>query len=445
MPNLPLRLLVLGLALAGASAQQRALVDISGSTAACQDARVSPDGQFVAYRVGNSLASVRISGGAQISLLSSQALGNFVWAPSSGSLYAVEGNNVLALPRAGGGGVVLASVPGQSVWVWDVDGANTFVYGTRYDPATRRYHVFRLPTLGGQPHQDLFDSQDELSGLRIDLSSTYMLFLQRAPVPFAPHTLMRAQLDGSNPVDMLGAPVGVVAQGPDWIDAGDRAVLVTATTQGSLQLLRVDRVRRVAEPLTWAFVHQRPTVSPDGAWIVMEAVDGVGGNGPAILPVEGGGEVFLFTGERFEYAGSAGLDAVGGAVVFSARRVRLPNEQARVFKAELDGELRVWPRAELGQVVNFDLPCPAGWFGGVLLGLRSPPLLLSGIVYDYDLGPNFAILGLGAGGGTTPLRTTLPIPNIAALQGLTVDFQGLRWDPVAQTGEWTRSGRLPIF
>jgi hypothetical protein len=426
-------------------AQQRPLLDLSTTSVACQDASISPDGQFVAYRSGSALTVDRVGGGAAQVVVTSTNLGPFLWSPAGGTLYVLDGNQVVAASRSGGGATNLGGVPGQSVWLWDVDSTNSFLLGTRFDPSTQEYHVFRMATAGGQAPVDLVTSQDELSDVDLDPTDSWLLFLQRAPTPFAPYFLMRSAVDGSGITDMRGAPLGVVAQGPQWIDGGDRAVLVGPTALGSLQLLRVDRLTQSATPLTWAFVHQRPTVSADGAWVVLATVDGVGGTGPALVPVEGGGEVLLYTGEAFSYAGSPNLDSRGTAVVFSARRASNPGENARVFQATLDGELRVHPRAEIGAVVLFDLPCSTSEFGAVLLGQRSAPFALSGIAFDYDLGPAFAILGLGAGRSTGPLTFPLPIPFAASLQGLVIDFQGLRYSPAAQSGEWTRSGRLPIF
>lgn len=434
-------LLALAPALVG---QQRSVTNISGSGSACQEARISPDGQFVAYRVSGKLVTVRTVGSAEITLLSSATISSFLWSPAGSTVYVVDGNQILAIPRTGGGAVTVGTVPGQSVWLWEVEDTGATLFGTRYDPATMRYHVFSLPASGAQPHQDLFDSQDELTELRVDVTGQFLLYLQRPVVPFAPASLMRANVDGSNQIDMLGAPVGVVAQGPEWVDAGDTAVVVSSTPQASLQLLRIDRLTQTAEPLTWAFVHQRPTLSPDRRWIVMEAVDGVGGNGPALLPVEGGGEILLHTGTQYSYAGYPAADGLGDHVVWSALRPAL-SEPARVFRVDLDGEMRVYPRAEIGRVLNFELPCPPSEVGAILLGQRSAPFTLNGIQYDYDLGPNFAILALAPGSATQPISYALPLPNAPVLQGLVIDFQGLRWDPVQQSGEWTRSGRFPIF
>lgn len=437
--------LAAGVLAAGAVAQQRPITDLSGNSSACQNAKVSPDGQFVAYRTGNRLVTVRSAGSAEITLTSSTGLGSFLWSAAGTTVFAVDGNNVLGFARTGGGGVTLATIPGNSIALWAADPAGAFLIGTRYVAATSRYHVFRLATSGAQPHQDLFDSQDELGDFAIDATGQFLVYLQRPVTPFAAYSLMRAHVDGTNRSDMLGAPLGTVAQGPMWIDAGDRVVVVAVTAMGSLQLLRVDRRTQTADTLTWNFVHQRPTVSPDGRWIVMESIDGVGGNGPALLPVEGGGEVLLHTGERYAYAGSARADGAGQHVVWSASRTRL-GEPARVFRADLDGEMRVYPRAVVGTTLTFELPCASSEVGAILLGQRSAPFTLNGIAWQYDLGANFAIIALAAGGGPqAPITVQLPLPNAPVLQGLAIDFQGLRWDPVAQSGEWTRSGRFSIF
>ena len=425
-------------------AQQRPVADISGSTAPCQDAIISPDGQFVAYRSGNRLAAVRRTGGGEISLHTGTALSSFLWSPSSSTIYAADGNRVLALPRTGGGATTIATLVGRSVWLWDVSSDGATLFGTRYDPARSEYHAFSLATDGTQAPVALFSSLDAISEIRVDPSDQFLLWFEQATAPFSPIVLMRGQVDGNHRAALISAPLGSVATGPDWIDQGDRAIVSALVAGSGLQVMRADRLRDALEPLTWGLGHQRPTRSPDGAWIVMESVDGVGGNGPALLPVEGGGEVLLLTGELYQYAGSPNIDAARDSVVYSARRLS-QTETARVFRADLDGEMRVHPRAETGRTLHFELPAAAGQAGAILLGQRAAPVVLSGISFDYVLGPNFAILGMGVASGSGPIATAVPIPAIPALAGLVIDFQGLRWDMASQSGEWTRSGRFAIF
>src|SRR5690606_25467052 len=168
------------------------------------------------------------------------------------------------------------------------------------------------------------------------------------------------------------------------------------------------------------------------------------GNGPGIMPVEGGGVIWLYHGVPFSYTGAPTIDAAGKSVVFSAAR-RTVTENPRLWRVDLDGEMRVYPRAEIGKPLVFELPAFANEVGVIFLGLNSPPFTLPGVSFDFNLGPAFAILLIAQGNASGKISTAVPLPFDPALQGLRIEFQGMRWDPLQQSGEFTRHGSFTIF
>ncbi|MBK8978929.1 MAG: hypothetical protein IPM29_23765 [Planctomycetes bacterium] len=433
----------LAISAAALGAQQRPIVDASPSMLAYSDARISPDGQSIAYRVGNQIAVTDANGLVETVLVSGTTLGTFLWAPTSTTVYLVDGNRVLAANRRGGTPTQVATVPGNTVELADIDAAGATLYGTRYVAATQTYHLFSLRSSGTGSPTDLVSSQDRLADVAIDPTDTWMLFTQQATAPFSPVSVMRAGVDGRNVSDLLGAPLGTFVERPDWIDAGDTAVCAAATTAGT-QIVRIDRLTQTMVPLTHAGTHKSPTVSADRRWIVCTAVDGIGGNGPALLPTVGGGVVHLYTQQPYTYTSPPTIGGATGRIAFSAQRSN-QTEFSKLWRLDLDGEVRVSPRVEINRVTTLEVPTAAGEWGALFIGQRNAtPFTLPGINFDFNLGGAAPLLGFGPGmNGAWVFQ--LPLPNLPFLQGIRVDFQGFRVDPATNAAEFTRFGGMSIF
>lgn len=428
--------------LAGLSAQQRPLVDITPGGADHRDAIQSRDGQWVAYRTGSSIGVVSINGQAPVTVHSGSAAGGFLWAPTSGSLFLAEAGRIETTPRTAANATVLANFGSATVNLWDINAAGTMLYCTRYDPATSTNTAFAQPTSGGGAIT-LFTTQEEVFELRIDPTANFLLHLERSVAPFSPISVKRTDLTTSQVTDLVPGPLGTFVADPAWLDAGDCAVVTAQDAQGRVQVLRLDRSTQTAVALTTLPTHQRTSVSPDRAWILCESIDGLGGNGPALLPAAGGGEVLLLTREPFAWAGRPSMDALARTVVFSARRINAA-ENLRIFRLDLDREMIASPRCTVGSVLDLQLPAAATEIGAIFIGLRQPPFVLLGIAWEFDLGGSFAILTIAAG-GPTPITVPIPVPGDPALRGLMVDFQGFRTTIGTSTAAFTRSGRFFIF
>jgi hypothetical protein len=423
--------------------QQRPAVDLSVKAQAHQTVQISPDGQFVAYRTAQKLALVDILGAQERIVATGTNLDSFLWSPTSQKLFFVDGNDVLSVGRFGGTPLRIATFVNQTVWIWDTDSPGTALVGTHYDPATRVYHLFTVDTSGTKTPVDLITSQDTLREAAVDPSDQFIVYRQQGTQPFDPVSFWRIDANGANPIDLAGGSVGIVATSPHWVDNGDTIVFSGLDAGGQPQVMRLSRTTQLLEPLTARSIHQKVGVSADGSWIIFEAVDGVGGNGPAIMPTTGGGLVYLFTGQGYQYSGPPTIDDSSTHAVWGGARFGQP-EAPKPWRVDLDDEMRVHPRAEIGRIVRFDLPAAANEFGVIFLGIRSPGVNLPNVSWDFNMGPGFLILIIGQG-GVSPVSIALPLPNMPVLRGLRVDFQGLRWDPVAQVGEFTRWGALSIF
>jgi hypothetical protein len=425
-----------------AVAQQRPLHDVTPNSVASTDAILSPSGQHIVFRENTRLVVIGRDGANPVSVHIGTAAGGFLWAPSSGSIFVVEGSRVLSTPRTSATPTQLRDFPGQSVFLWDVDSTGSVLLLSRFDAATATYTAFLLPAAGGSPI-DLRSSQDEIYGLRLDPSDSFVLALERATAPFSPVAVKRIELSTSNVIDFLPGVVSTLIEDVDWIDGGTE-ILATAQVPGDgVQIVRYSLGSATAVPLTGTITHRLAVAAPVANVALCQSIDGVGGNGPALVDLMGGGEILLHTGEQFLWAGKPSIDLAGTTVVFSAQRVS-HTENPRVFRLDLDREMSSAPRAARGQNLDLTLPLSSTEIGAIFLGQRQFPFTLSGITYNFDLGGNFALLTVGAPTNFA-LTFTIPLPADPVFRALRIDYQGFRFNTVGAVAEFTRSGRFVIF
>jgi hypothetical protein len=429
---------------AGAAAQPRPVQIISRSAEIHRAAAISPDGTLVAFAGSGRIGAVDIGGAADRTLVSSATLGTFVWAADSTGVFFVDGTAVKFVGRNGGNPVTLSTPAGSAVWLWDVSPDNRVLYGTRYDPGPMMFHLFTLGTSGTSSAMDRLSSFDSISDVRLDPSRAYLLFRSAPNMPAAMVSYWRVDVDGRNPIDLFGQPVGTFGASGRWLDAGDTIVFDGVIPGVGLQLLRLNRTRQLLEPMTSFSAHQRANLAGDQSWLVLESVDGIGGNSPGLLPPDGGAVVQLSFGTAYQYTSSPTIDAQGRFVVFSASRM-LPmgSENAKIFKITLDRELRIHPRAEIGRAVSMELPVASNEWGLIMLsgGMSTTPFTIPGIADEFWLDASFSILQLAPPtGGLVTFQ--LPIPAIPQLRGIRLFTQGARVNPTTTTGDF---GRLTVF
>lgn len=425
-----------------AGAQQRPLHDVTPNTVASTDAVISPSGQHILFRENTRLVVIEDTGANPVAVHIGSALGGFLWSPSSGSIFLVEGSRVLSTPRTSATPTQIADFPGRSVFLWDVDSSGSMLLLTRFDAATATYTAFLMPTTGGNAI-DLRSSQDEIFGLRFDTSDQFVLALERLTAPFSPISIRRIELSTSTVIDFIPGAISTFLDDVEWLDNGTELLASAQVPGDGVQIVRIMLGNAALVPLTGTITHRLAVAATVQNFAMCQSIDGIGGNGPALVDLMGGGEILLHTGQPFQWAGKPSIDLAGTKVVFSAQRMN-QSENPRVFRLDLDREMHSSPRAALGQNLNLTLPLASTEIGAIFLGQRQPPFALQGISFDFDLGGNFAMLTIGPPTNFA-LTFTIPLPADPVFRGLRIDYQGFRFDTVGAIAEFTRSGRFVIF
>ena len=448
LPLLFPALLVLG-SLAGAQSV-RSIRTLTTAGEVHQDARISPDGQYVVWKGPNKLGIAPFSGGAETPLVASSTLGDFLWAPTSSGIYYLDGTTVKFIARAGGVPKTLQTIAGGQQRLWCVSPNDALLYGSRYDTTTSQYAIYTLATSGTSVPKDLITSALALDAVRIDPTNQKMLYREYVAVPFSNREYWRADKDGKNPLSLTGGPVGGQIDHADFVDAGTTIVYTTISPNTpSFQLARLVAGNTTAVLLSEApGLHRRSAVSGDQKWVIHEALTPpTQGTQVAILPPDGGGLVILDPSKTFTFTSNPSTSSTGLRVAFSGTDTSVPGATSQVHVAELDRELRLFPKLELGKVFQMALPLASTELGVIFVGagLAATPITLPGFLYTFDLNLS-AFVSVIAGPGTGGLlQAALPLPNDPALAGQDLFWQGVRIEPVPQTGEFTRYVITRVF
>ena len=446
----------LALLVAGVLPAQQALTPLTSSDDHHQDAAISPDGLQVVFKVGlGKIGRVSTRTGVESILVSSSQndLFHVLWARNSLDLYYVQGNRVRSVSRSGGNPLILATLQGTSLRIWDVDPTGRTIVGSRRDAGLD--HIFTLDTSGLFLPQDIVESPNVLDDIHVDPSGAVILYRSWPALPFANKEYYRADLDGGNQTLLHMTFFGDSAA---WTDAGQTFAMttLTPTEPPTLGLARVGP-SGILELLTDAdAVARRSTVSADTRWILFEAINPQGGGvNPAVMPGMGGGAVMLARGQNLIFnsgslTGGLSMDHDNLLVAFSANRADIAGDPDQIYAVALDREIRVYPRVEVGKSLWIELPLELDELGflalstGVELGT---PLTLVGVSGALELlsGPGeIAIVLSGAGTGTEPLSAQFDVPNDPTLIGQEFYFQGLRL-PVSGPGAFTHWGWFTVF
>ena len=455
-PSLTLLPPVLALA-AGCLPSQQPLTPLTTSNDQHLDSAISPDGLQVVFKVGlGKIGQVSTRTGAESILVTSfqNDLFDVLWAPDSLELYYVQGDRVRSVSRSGGNPLILATLQGSDLRIWDVDPTGRSIVGSRR--AGGIYHIFTLDTSGQFLPQDIVESVNVLDDIHVDPSGTVILYRAWPALPFAPKEYYRADLDdGGNQVLLQMTGFGDSAA---WTDDGQTFAMttLTPTEPPTLGLVRVGP-SGVQELLTGTVtVARRSTVSADRQWILFEASNPKGGGvNPAVMPGMGGGAVMLASGQNLIFNGGSltgglSMDHDNLLVAFSANQADIGGDPDQIYAVALDREIRVYPRVEVGESLWFELPVELDELGVLALSTGvgvGAPFTLPGVSGALELlfGPGeIAIILSGMGTGTEPLSRQMEVPNDPALIGQEFYFQGLRI-PVSSAGAFTNWGWFTIF
>lgn len=451
MPRPSLTAAAVSLLLVPLGAQtSRDIATLTATSDTKSEARISPDGNWVAFRGASRLGVVPFSGGSDVNLITGPNLGDFVWAATSSGVYYLENSQVRFVSRTGTSGQLVGTIPGQSARLWCVTDTDTYLYGTRYDPVAFTYVVFRLKTDGTTAAQDLLSSAYLLDAVRYTPArGGKILYRSQAIVPFAPREYFRADANGANPVSITGGAILGQPDFADFTDGGDTiAFSWISTVSNTAQLASFALGQTAARALTdKPKLHRRSAVSEDRLWIAHEAQLYVGGPmSLGIVPADGGGVVLLDPTRTFIFNGPPSVSRAGTRIAFTG--LGTGGTVPQVHGATLDRELRVRPRVEAGQPFTVELPAIQGELGGAFFSasVLGTPVTLPGFHGAFALDPLTLIQVLsGTGSGTDPLRVTIPVPGDPSLVGQEFYLQGARYDLPRGVGDFTRYAAFQVF
>ncbi len=438
--------LVLATVAAAPASAQRRVIQITTASEVHMNAKISPNGNLVAFQGPGKIAVVSYLGSAETPIASGSNLGSFLWSPRSTGVYYLDGSDLRFVAAGGGSPVTLTTLPGQQLRLWCVDAQDRTLFGTRYDQAASLYRIFSIGTNGAN-RTDIVFSVQGLDDVRLDPSDTKILFRNHDfSTPFSPREYFSADRSGANQVSLTGGPINGNPDYGDWVDAG-QSIAFTLTSPVSFfpHLARIGPASTAIAMLTEGTSLRRfSAVFPDRKWIAHQAA-WAGGIGPAILPPDGGGLVVLSAEDPTTYAfGSPpSVDASGTRVVFAAS---VNGQLAQIYRVELDRELRIFPRVQIGQGVTVELPIAANEVGAAFIsaGLLPQPFRLLGFTYGLALDPTVLVTALSGSSASGKLAVAFPVPNDVSMVDQTLYFQGIRVR-TPTTGDFTRFAEVRIF
>ena len=436
--------------------QLRGFTKITATAEPHLDPQISPDGSTIAFRGSGKIGSVGFLGGPEGAMAVGNNLGDFVWSPNSSGIYYMDGVDLTFVAKSGGNGLRLTALPGQQHRLWCVDSQDNKVWGTRFEPSTNTYHIFTAST-SGAASVDIVSSSTVLDQVRLDPSETRIVYREALPVPFAPAEVWSANADGTNPVSLTGGTVARSIDHLDWVDGGQTvAFTLQSQNTGQVQLGRLataassTSIDPLIDMLTEGFLtHRNMAVSADKEWLVhhCQYTASATSTTVAILPSTGGGRILLARDNKaYILHGPPTIDAANARIAFAASfpvsdgGVPAPPQ---IYTGSLDRELRIEPRAELGQSFSVTMPIATNEVGAVFIAAgEAPPLVLPG--FAGGLAVNVPLTLMNGGSSSGELTAALAVPNITSLVGQVLFFQGLRVISLSQ-GDFTRLVDVQIF
>lgn len=413
---------------------------------------MSPNGQLVAFRGASKIGVVPYGGGTEVVLATGSNLGSFLWTPDSRGIYYLDGTQLYFIGAGGGLPRPLYVLPEAGHQLWDVKDDDSELFGTwlyvRNSGSTtiRESQIFVMRTDGTAAPRVIAQTVLNIDGVQISPDQTKLAYRQYDSAPFTLHDYFVANIDGTSAVSLTGnLGLGLNPTPPRW-DPNNAGVFF-ARTDRALSRLVIERFSLTSStqvPFTFPTPARNLSISQDGSWVVYEGYWPSGTTWtPIVMPIEGGGHVFLDTSRSLTFTGAPVL---GGTdrVVLTANLAGGAN--AQVLKCELARELIVRPRAVVGAAVNVELQVLPGESGVVMLaGAALPtPFVLPGFAGGFQLDPAAIVTVLSGVGNGSALTVQLPIPNVNYLRRKAVYLQALRLLSLSQ-GDFTRLVELPMF
>ncbi len=426
---------------------QRDVRAITTDADAKQDAAISPDGNYVAYRGPSKIGVVAFTGGIPGTLVQGANLGSFLWAPNSTGIYYLDGAAVRFVARTGGNPKNIGTLSGQQHRLWDVSSDDATLFGSRYDSQTGTYYLFTLATSGATAPKDIVSSQFVVDGVKLCPDRSKILYRSYSPQPFQPRELFRANPDGSGPNSMTNGAINGNLEDAVWLDNGLNAgINLQSPTTLLSQLALVENNTQTVKLLTdGSRIRRYSSISGNRKWWVCQAQNSPGGGTVAVMPVFGSGLIFLDAKKSFQFNGYPSISFNGERVAFAGVDTSNPGT-SQVFVGSLDREYEVTPRAAIGQNITLTLPLRQSEIGSMYVGglLTTTPITIPSLVGEFWLDLSLMLpLISGIGNGSTPLTLTAPVPNDPGFQNIDLYFQGIRF--LVSSGDFTRFATVRIF
>lgn len=466
------------LAMAASLPSQRGIRTLTPALSAVSDAQLSPDGSRVAFRYteGNKVGVGVVGTGTNpkpSKLYASTRFANFFWSPSNNGLYFAEGRDSsnsaeLAFVDANNSSLrSIRKISGNEVRVLAMDAAGIWCYGTRR--SVNDYSIFRVRTDGTTAPQDVVAAKGiYYDNVVVDRSGSKLAYTEQGSgLPHAPIEVRVADVDGQNQVGVSGGALprsGANLFQPRnlcWLDAGQTLVFSAIDQtifRGGIFRLAVGGNGDPVALTGGAQNFRLSCVSGDGRWIVAAATSKFGHEAPMLIPTTGGGRVMLEHAKPQVIAGAPSIDFLSTKVAFCGYE-QVPNGSPQVQLIELDRELRVLPRCEVGANMSFSVPpLMKGERGIIFAGVDlldpdtlspRPEIQLPGMLGKISLDP-IVLLPLVAGvgdGSNNPLSLQVTVPAVSGLSGTTIYLQTMRVDTTSSStqGDFGRYVELYCF
>ncbi|HLQ38366.1 MAG TPA: hypothetical protein VK348_11215 [Planctomycetota bacterium] len=451
-------------ALCGVTAAQSQLVQITVAARPHFDAGMEPGGLFVAYLSGptgqQNLGVVDLTTHADQLIYTSTTndLQQFQWHPAGTSLFFVEGQNIRSVARNGSSPLTIAAnQPGSSLRIWCTilhpgNPSSDYVIGSRVDSGSTGV-LFKAPANGQGQRVDLTTLPGVIDEVRVDSGNRFLLLRNTAGVPNAPIGYYWLDLQATIP-QAIGNPIANNPQGGYWLDAGQNFVY-SRLLSGLPQLFTMDlsgNETQLTAAAGLSLFHRRSFVAVGGSWIACElrSPDALG-IAVGIMPLDGGGLVQIGRGQQLQFnpgrtASGLSIDQAGTTVAVGAASA--PGADPQIYVGSLQREIVVHPRLQVGGTFHIEVTAAAGELAAVAAGLAfaSVPFNLAGLQGSFWLDPvvGVATVLTGVGGGTGPIIASYSIPNVPALVGVQLLYQGVRLDQ-SFNGAFTNYGYYQVF
>ena len=398
------------------------------------DARLSPDGKWVAYQANGILYTLASSGaGSELRAYKptnpKAGAVTYFWESNSASLVVYADARLIRVSRDGTTVRLIADLKNRNVRdFYTTDGV--WVFGVRN--VQNKTIITRIRINDGKS-EDIVSTVPGVSDLDIDSGRKRLLIT--ATVFLFQYQFFACDLDGKNLLALNSKALTSVTNRGRWLEGTKTLVFENNGQVGSRgagqQLWVMQSASGNARPMTWseriAPLRWRghPAVSGDGKWVAaIEFEPGKSTQRAALVPAEGGG-IMVLSPTLTKGDGRVQISNDGSSLVYVGTTD--PKQEAVVRRYDVDRPARLTPTMRPGTTGQVELPLGSKELGVLFLGFgeASKPLKLPGLTGEFGLDLSKGMLMLYAGAASN-LKGPFVIPNDNKLLGLTIFVQPMR-------------------